>query len=154
MKLSNLNRWLSLIANSGVLVGIIFLILELDQSNRIAIYDAESMRRSQFLNVNATRIENADIVAKLMHPNPELSEPEYVKALYICRQQINTWIDGEMAYNNGLLSELTFEELLIDIDVMVAEMPGLKSAYLYIFESFPDVTLVTMRRLREAVANL
>jgi hypothetical protein len=33
MNLDKLNRWLSLLANLGVLVGLIFLIAELNQSN-------------------------------------------------------------------------------------------------------------------------
>lgn len=60
------DQWLSLLANLGVLVGLIFLIIELNQTNRIAIYSAESGRGTQFLDMNTVRIENPEIIAYLV----------------------------------------------------------------------------------------
>ena len=82
MKLDRLNQWLTLLTNLGVLIGLVFLIAELNQSNRIAVYSAESTRRTQFLDMNTSRIENPEIIAKLMNPDPELSDVEWVQALY------------------------------------------------------------------------
>ena len=156
MNLDKLNQWLSLLANLGVLVGLIFLIVELNQSNRIAIYSAESARRTQFLDMNTSRIENPEIIAKLMNPNPELNDVEWVQALYTARQQTNTWIDAEHAVINGLLSEQTYREIFDDIDVVVMEMPGLIPAFEYIFEAYKvdeDSDLETIAYLVKAVSN-
>jgi hypothetical protein len=136
MNLEKLNQWLSLLANLGVLVGLVFLIVELNQSNRIAAYSAESARRTQFLDMNASRIENPEIIAKLMNPDPELNDIEWVQALYTARQQTNTWLDAEHAVINGLLSEQTRTEIFNDIDVVVTEMPGLIPAFEYLFEAY------------------
>lgn len=136
MNLDKLNQWLSLLANVGVLVGLVFLIAELNQANRIAVYTAESTRSTQFLGMNTSRIENPEIIAKLMQPNPEFTDIEWVQALYTARQQINTWIDAENAVINGLLSETTRRGVFNDIDVVIAEMPGLIPAWEYLFEGY------------------
>lgn len=156
MNLDKLNQWLSLLANVGVLVGLIFLIAELNQSNRIAVYSAESTRRTQFLDMNSTRIENPEIIAKLMKPDPELSDTEWVQALYTARQQTNTWIDAENAVINGLLSETTYREIFNDIDVVVNEMPGLIPAFEYLFEAYKvdeNTELETIAYLVKAVGD-
>lgn len=137
-------------------VGLIFLIVELNQSNRIAIYSAESARRTQFLDMNTSRIENPEIIAKLMNPDPEFTDIEWVQALYTARQQTNTWIDAEHAVINGLLSEQTYREIFTDIDVVVKEMPGLIPAFEYLFEAYKvdeNADLETIAYLVEAVRN-
>ena len=154
MNLDQLNKWLSLLANLGVLVGLIFLIVELNQANRIASYSAESTRRTQFLDMNASRIENPEIIAKLRNPAPELNDVEWVQALYTARQQTNTWIDAENAVINGLLSDATHREIFNDIDVVVAEMPGLIPFFEYLFEGYgvdENTELETMAYLMKAV---
>lgn len=154
MNLEKLNQWLTLAANLGVLIGLVFLIVELNQSNRIAVYSAESTRRSQYLGMNTSRIENPEIIAKLMSPNPDLNAVEWVQALYTARQQTNTWIDAESALRNGLLSDETRAEIFLDIDVVVSEMPGLWPAFEYLFDAYQvDGTgsLETMNHLFHAI---
>lgn len=154
MKIDKLNQWLSLLANVGVLVGLVFLIAELNQANRIAVYTAESTRSAQFIGLNTSRIENPEIIAKLMRPDPEFTDIEWVQALYTARQQINTWIDAENALINGLLSETTRIGVFNDIDVVVAEMPGLIPAWEYLFEGYKldeNSDLETMAYLFTAV---
>lgn len=152
--MDRLNQWLTLAANLGVLVGLIFLVVELNQANRIAAYSSENARRTQFLDMNTSRIENPEIIAKLMQPDAELDEVEWVQALYTARQQTNTWIDAEHAVRYGLLSEETYGEIFRDIDTIVAEMPGLHPAFEYLFEAYDvneDSGLDTMAYLRQAV---
>lgn len=154
MNIDRLNQWLSLLANVGVLVGLVFLIIELNQANRIAVYTAESTRSSQFIGMNTSRIENPGIIVKLMQPDPEFTEVEWVQAVYTARQQINTWIDAENAVINGLLSEATRRGVFTDIDVVIAEMPGLIPAFEYLFEAYgidENHELETMAHLFEAV---
>ena len=156
MKIEKINSWLGLAANCGVIVGLIFLIVEIDQSNRIAVYSAESTRRSQYIEMNTSRIENAETIAKFMHPEAKLNEVEWVQAIYTVRQSINTWIDAENAVLSGLLSEDTYNEIFTDIDVVVAEMPGLKPAYTYILEKYDleSRNLEVLRYLVEAVKKM
>ena len=101
----------------------------------IAVYSAESTRRSQFLDMNTSRIENPELIARVMQVNPDLDEIEWVRALYTARQQTNTWIDAEHAHVNGLLSDETYRETFNDIDTVVQAMPGLIPAFEFLFEA-------------------
>ncbi len=156
MNLDKLNQWLTLAANLGVLIGLMFLVVELNQANRIAVYTAESTRRSQFLDINTSRIENPEIIAKLMSPNPTLSEVEWVQALYTPRQRTNTWTEAENAAINGLLSDETYDEIFRDIDTIVSKTPGLLSAFEYEFDVYnvaEGSNLETIDYLVNAVRN-
>lgn len=70
------------------------------------------------------------------------------------RQQTNTWIEAENAVRAGLLSDETRWEIIRDIDVVVAEMPGLHPAFEYVFEAYgvdENSALETMVYLYKAV---
>ncbi len=154
--MEKLNQWLTLAANLGVLIGVIFLVVELNQANRIAAYTAENARRTQFLDMNTSRIENPEIIAKLMQPDAELNDVEWVQALYTARQQTNTWIDAEYAVRYGLLSDETYAEIFRDIDTVVEEMPGLVPAFEYLFDAYvvdESISLETMAHLFQAVRS-
>ena len=73
MDLDRINQWLNLGASIGVIIGLIFLIIGLNQSNRIASYAAEHSRRNQFIELNTIRIENSDVYAKLQSGDVDLT---------------------------------------------------------------------------------
>ena len=148
MKSERLSGWLPVFANLGVIVGIVFLIVELDQADRISRYAAENARRNQFMEINSSRIEYADVFAKIQANDTELTRPEKVQALMMVRQLMNTWFDAESAYNYGLLSEETFEGTLVDVSVSLTEAPGFMPFIAYLYFSYGhenDVSLVSNR---------
>ena len=74
MDVDRLNPWLNLAASVGVIIGLAFLVVEINQSNRIASYSAEHSRRNQFIELNTVRIENAEVVlgegrVRWIHPD-------------------------------------------------------------------------------------
>jgi hypothetical protein len=143
-----LNRWLSLVANLGVIVGIVFLIVELDQTNRIARYTAEIGYRSQAIEINSSRIEYSEIYAKLQAGDMELTPSEHVRALMMARQLFNFWINAESAYDLGLITNSTFENTLIDISVSLEEAPGLLPPLAYLLDAYKmdtNTSIVTKR---------
>jgi hypothetical protein len=85
--------------------------------------------------MNTSRIENPEIIARVMQVNPDLDAVEWVQAPCTARQQTNTWIDSEYAHIHGLLSDETYREIFNDIDPVVQEMPGLISAFEWLFEA-------------------
>ena len=156
MDTDRLNRWLNLVAIIGVIVGIAFLIVELDQANRFARYTAENARRSQFIEINSSRIEFSEVYAKLQAGDTELTPSERAQAVNMARQLLNTWLDAESAYNYGLLSEATFESTLIDISAAFKEAPGLIPFMAYLidlYEMEDDPSIVT-KRLVEVVGSV
>ncbi len=136
MDIDRLNQWLNLAASVGVIIGLIFLIVEINQSNRIASYAAEHSRRNQFIELNTVRIENAEIFAKLQSGDVELSPPERAQALMMARQMTNTWKDAEAAYKHGLLSDETFNTALKDIKVTLKESPGSIPFFAYLVDAY------------------
>ncbi len=155
MEPDRLNRWLNLVTNLGVIIGIAFLIIELDQTNRIARYTAEVGWRSQAIEINSNRIEYSETYAKLQADEAELTPSERAQALMMARQLFNFWINAESAYNLGLISDATLERTLIDISVVFKEAPGLIpfAAYLLdIYEIEDDPTIVS-QRLVEVVGS-
>ena len=64
--MDKINKWLTLVANIGVLVGIIFLSLEINQSNRIAERDARSESVAQEFELQKSFIKNAEVSALML----------------------------------------------------------------------------------------
>ena len=155
MDLDRLNQWLTLAASVGVIIGLIFLIVEINQSNRIASYAAEPSRRNQFIELNSVGIENSQIVAKLQAGDMELSPPERAQALMMAKQLLNTWKDAEAAYDHGLLSDETFHPTIRSIKVTVQESPGLTPflAYLVDVYKLADESSLVSQKLDEEVTQ-
>ena len=65
MDTEKLNKWVSLLANIGVLAGIVFLGLEIRQSNRIAMASAELSIRDHYFAHNQMVVTD-DRVAELL----------------------------------------------------------------------------------------
>ncbi len=153
MKLDRLNQWLNFLASTGVVVGLVFLIVELNQSNRIASYAAEHSLRNQWVELNTVSIENSDVYAMLQSGDAELSPSERLQAVMIARMMINTWKDAESAYNYGLLSDVTFDSTLKDISVVMDEMPGLVPYFAYLVDTYEleKEPLLVSKRLTHVV---
>ena len=148
MEAERLNQWLNLAATLGVIAGIAFLIVELDQTNRIARYTAEIGWRSQAIEINSSRIEYSETYAKLQADEAELSPSERAQALMMARQLFNFWINAESAYDLGLISDRSFESTLIDISVSLEEAPGLVPSFAYLLDAYKmdnETSIVTKR---------
>jgi len=148
MEAERLNQWLNLAATLGVIAGIAFLIVELDQTNRIARYTAEIGWRSQAIEINSSRIEYSETYAKLQADEAELTPSERAQALMMARQLFNFWINAESAYDLGLISDRSFESTLIDISVSLEEAPGLVPSFAYLLDAYKmdnETSIVTKR---------
>jgi hypothetical protein len=110
MEVNLLNKWLTLGANLGVLLGIIFLSLQISQANRIATGTMEKDIRERFSDISDLIIENPEFAvtwAKLQSPNPELSTVEQQQVLNHARSYWLFFASAEGAYESALLSEDT-----------------------------------------------
>ena len=107
MDAEKLNKWLSLIANVGVIVGIAFLVLEIRQSNRIAIASNEIALREGWAGINEVIVSNmqvAELLAKARNPDAEFTQPQVeIVDAYVARQ-FNDWNAIEKAYENEMVS--------------------------------------------------
>ena len=129
MDFDKLNKWLSLIANFGVLVGLIFLIVEIQQSNSIANREATSEIASMGSDLNAKVIENPDFAllrSMLRNSDPDLSPSEEEQAVSWTLMQVNYWSLVGNSYENGLVSEDSYTRQHAAALRMIRRYPGMK----------------------------
>lgn len=143
MHTERINKWLTLLANFGVLVGIIFLAVEVRQSNRIAIATTEISVRDQFKTNNELVLANdavAELLVKAADADAEFSAVETEKLYAYLYAHINTWMSIEIAYENGMLPRATFEVALDDVRGVLQDYPALQPLVRETMGSFPSVT--------------
>ncbi len=129
MNTEKINKWLTLLANIGVLIGIIFLAVEVRQSNRIAIAATEISVRDQFRTNNEVVLANDAVAALLVKAadiDAEFSAVETEKLYAYLYAHMNIWMSIEIAYEYGMLPRTTFEVSLADISGVLRGYPALR----------------------------
>jgi|GEM_PF-1637006 len=124
MDVNSLNKWLTLGANLGVLVGIIFLSLQISQANRIATGTMEEDIRERYSDLSNSIIENPEFAvtwAKLQSEEPELSNVERQQVFNYARSYWLFFVSAESAFDKGLLTENT---LNVYIDILPSILEG------------------------------
>lgn len=158
MDTEKLNKWLALLANIGVLVGIIFLALEIRQSNRIALATTEISVRDQF-NINNELVLANDTVAELLvkayDADADFSDVEIAKLYGYWYAHVNTWMSIEIAYKNGMVSRATLEVALADVRGVLHDYPALKSPAREATDWFPSIADSEVQAaIREALEDV
>ena len=142
MNTYRVGTWLSLVANFGVLVGIVFLALEIQQANRIAIATSEISIRSEFKSLNELVLANDDIARLMVRAKDSGSDFSPVDTeklyayLYAC---INNWLGIEIAYVNGMITEMTFKVALQDVREVLQYYPALQPLMRNSLNDYPPV---------------
>ena len=128
MDLDKVNRWLSLTANLGVLIGIIFLSIEIRQSNRIAERDGRSDLVSEEIEIQRSFLENSELselMVKLATSGAELTPVELFQAqsfVALIRNRISNVI---ISYESGLLSGEPLRRQVSGIFANIRRVPGI-----------------------------
>ena len=156
MKLSNLNEWLSLVANLGVVGGIVFLGLEINQANRIAINSAESAIGAQAAEVNRSILDSpddSDFLKNLVSTSEGLQPTDEAKLRGMARQLTNLWITAESAFQNGLISEDNYQIYVADVAIVYDEFPGLVPHFAYLRDLYIKPEMIKNSRIWSEYAN-
>ena len=151
MKFESLNRWLTLIANLGVLIGIIFLVVEIQQSNSIANRETATELLSLSTEMNIKVIENPEYAllrSKLRESNPTLSPMEREQGMSWAITQFNLWALVSNAYTNGLIDNGFYNGQLSGAARMIQTYPGMYDFVLEFVKGFQP-TPQTAAFLRE-----
>ena len=128
MDSSKLNSWLSLIANLGVLVGIVFLSLEISQSNRIAERDGRSHLVNQQSELEDFVIENREIAALLVSLSDEgveLSPLDEFQINSFVQKLILRMADLYISYESGFLSDGALQRQIFGFARIIERLPGI-----------------------------
>jgi len=140
MDTDKLNKWLTLVANLGVIAGIVFLALEIRQSNRIAVATSEISIRQTYGALSESVMESpemAEVLFKAQSPDANLSGAERVMGEFYIAREFNTWGAVERAHANGMTSPTALEAAKDDIRVIFESYPGLRYAFEGTAYSYP-----------------
>ena len=105
MNSDRLNRWLTLAANVGVLVGIVFLALEIRQnSDHLALQLEFAVPTQKIFEINRDLMDPsvAKILAKAIETPAELTFEEGLVASSFILNALNEWEDRYLLYKAGL----------------------------------------------------
>ena len=112
----------------AVVLSLMFLAWELNQSNRIAIASAETELRGANRDLRmqiAGNSELASLINKLKQVNPELSPVEETQVLNYARAEYNIYGAANQAYLNGVLTERSLSLFRTNLVALLNEKPGL-----------------------------
>ena len=130
MKTEELNKWLALVANVGVIAGIVFLAYEIRLSNQIAVATTEIALRESYGSGNETVYGNpaiAEVLFKVRDANAELSGTEREMAEYDAI---------ESAYDQGMTTRVSLEAMLADMRWTYINYPALRYVFRLQYDTY------------------
>ena len=142
MDTDRLNRWLTLIANIGVIVGIAFLAIEIRQANRIAIASTEIGVRNGWLQLNESIYSSSEVAGlwiKATDPDTQWSPIEEVRVTTIINNLVNIWLSVETACANQIATRETCDEIQDEIRFVIEVMPGARDQWLTVIGRYPSM---------------
>jgi hypothetical protein len=142
METNRLNNWLTLIANFGVIAGIVFLGLEIQQSNRIAIVGTEISVRSGFAEINHAVYSDPGLsmlLVRLADVDSELTIDEDIRVYAFVQQLLNTYMAVEAARDNNMLPPITFDNMESDLRNSMAALPKIRTYFQRAYDSSPTM---------------
>ncbi len=147
LKKIDLGQLLQILANVGVIAGIVFLAVEIRQSNRIAIATTEIEIRNNWAPINSAIYSDqniAELLVKCREVDPILTEVETEQAIAFIFQWANSWLAIEEAYKNGMVSAETFATVEDDIRLVVEVYPGLIPFLRFMVDGTPSMSRSTV----------
>jgi len=152
---STTKDYLDLVGIAAVILSLLFVALEIRQSNRIAIADSETAFRTRVIELQSRVIENDELAAalvKLRNRDSEITPIENEKVYsWVLSSQTN-WRSVEAAFRNGLVSEQTMNIVLATPRSVLGKYPGLEPYFRQIADDFgmtPDNSLIWQSIFRE-----
>ena len=140
---TRINEWLQILASLGVLAGLVFLALEIQQANRIAIASTEIAIREGFGSLNETiytNQETATFLAKARVADADFSGTEREQVDAFIARLINIWSGIEKAYVNEMISRQTFDEAIEDMQWTVDTYPSMRPYFEDYVRTYPAMS--------------
>ena len=131
--------YLELTGITAIIISLLFVTLEIRQSNRIALSQSETDFRSRVIEIQSRVIENDDIAAALVKMRSEDAQltPEENEKIYVWAISLQSnWKSVSAAFENGLVSQSTMNTILEAPTVNISKYPGLKPYFRQISEEY------------------
>ena len=136
MNLDNLNKWLTLVANIGVLAGIIFLAIEvgqnqssLDETNAINRADT-AFKATEYFNVTRSMLAQDEQLARIWiegSAGNELTQVDQLRFLSLCETNLWTFQSLYLRYVS-LGQNIEADGIIADIHETI-QSPGIRKCW-------------------------
>ena len=137
MNLDNLHKWLTLLANVGVVAGIFFLAFEirqneemLDRQYELAVVDSNSMARSRFTRIRELWLENPELrkIFNAGMSGAELDEFDELQFFSMCVEHI--WSNALNYERATVLNNLSMRDTTVTAtQETIADAPGFRRCW-------------------------
>jgi hypothetical protein len=125
----------------SVLVTLVYLAQQIRQSNRIATASSEISIRDNFSSINTAIYGDEEIAQLLVNSedaNYQFSKVEHMRLRVLLTQLVNVWLSIEAAYDNGMASKASFNNIFDDVTQVTTGWPATKPIFLEIVKAFPS----------------
>jgi hypothetical protein len=119
---NKLNDWLSLTANVGVILGIVFLAIEIQQNTSVQLANSRQQMLEVDLEIIDDRYEDPEFFLNLS--NPDLSEVDSIKRRAHWLKLMRSREFAYYQYQDGLMDEVTWESYLSPMFGFFGSGPG------------------------------
>lgn len=134
------SQLVSTLANVGVIIGLVFLVLEIRQANRIATATTEIEIRSLFSQLNEAMYavpEFDELLVKAQDSDAEFTPVERIRAMGYVLRLTNAWQAIEVAYGSDILPPDTFTVIEDDIRNVLALYPAFAPLFRQNIDDYP-----------------
>ena len=115
----SVDRTINIIGVFGVIVSLIFLGYEAREANKLARVETEFQLMNNYAAWNEGVIECPECYTASF--DEDMPQSEYWRNLSLVYRALNTWQASEVAYDNGLVSERTFNIFYRDAELLIEE---------------------------------
>ena len=133
MKNINFGQIVTVLANIGVLAGIVFVAYEIRQSNRIALGTTSYELNRNWMDLNEIYITNPDVIDLVIALSDENFSPkderQREQAEAYARRLLNHWFAVEEARENGIASDAFYQIGVEDVRAIINKRPGIISVF-------------------------
>ena len=123
----------------SVVISLLIVAYEIRQTNKIAIVNAEIELRNNYSALNELMVTHSELAVMLIRNEEEggkLSAAEHIRMRSFMFRHLNIWIASEIAYENGMLPEPSFQIVLNDVAFGLRNFPGLHPHFREILDNF------------------
>jgi hypothetical protein len=150
------SQLIATLANIGVIIGLIFLVLEIRQSNRIATATSEIEIRTMFSELNEALYavpEFDQLLVKAQDRNAELTAEEEIRATGFVLRLTNAWMAIEIAHENDMLPPDTYSAIEDDVRAAMTRFPAFAPLFRQNLNEYPGQGSRQVHVIIEKVLN-
>ena len=141
MDSAKLNDWMQVIGIFAIILSLMFVAYQIQQTNQIAIVSTEIEIRNNYAELNETMYSDRELsvlIEKAADPNYQPLPGEYTQLRSLAFRFMNIWLASEIAYKNDMLPEVSFHIVLDDIGFLLQTMPYLKQLFRELLDNYPS----------------